>query len=330
MGVCKVIMTQEPIGILNRANSFLGLSKAFVKWFLKLVRIRRMSGPEMVEKNLLRGLALIGQLYEVNPFNRGRTKRIYILRDVESFVGIADWEYKTKKIFAGPNLSAQEHVRIQDRYSLIQKHIVPSKGVFDTLVLHGIPPEKIVVWPVGIDTHNFVDCGDISKKYDALIYFKRRSEAELESVIALLSQKNQTYTLLQYGHYSISEFKKRIARCRYAVILDNTESQGIAIEEIMACNVPMFVFDQIYLGDSPRPEFSDILDVSSVPYWSDECGVRVSTDMYGKSKKPYMRIEQCGSLFEDFLKSIHTYTPRNFIVKNLSLERQARAFLDLV
>ena len=160
---------------------------------------------------------------------------------------------------------------------------MPSKYVRAICGVLGAPDSLIKVWPVGVHADPFPDTRGCEKAIDALVYFRNRREAELQCLQAMLAELGQTARILRYGFYKEADMLRLARRCRYAVVLDYTESQGIAIQELMSCNLPLFVFDQVYQGDSDVIDFRESFRVTSVPYWSDVCGVRVPTDRDGRS-----------------------------------------------
>ena len=178
-------------------------------------------------------------------------------------------------------------------------------------------PESILeVWPVGIDTKEFSEVTKSSDQlFDCLIYFKSRSPEELNFVTSLLDSFNQKYALVQYGNYSEDNFKKIIKNSKYCFSLDDTESQGIALQEIMSSNLPMFVWDVdkwTYRG----PEYE--CPATSVPYWDPMCGEKTSIKEEIKDK------------FHMFINNLNNYTPRQFILDNLNLEKQAQELINIV
>ena len=52
-------------------------------------------------------------------------------------------------------------------------------------------------------------------------------------MINFLESRGVTYTGLQYGNYTPKEFNESLGQVKYCIIIDNTESQGIAIQEMM-------------------------------------------------------------------------------------------------
>ncbi len=321
-------MNQSPsISILSRGR---GPASAF-KFFLQHRIFKRSPGPFAVEKNLTDGLRVINTNFNLNPPPTHLNNNLVILRDKKA----ADWVFslhrKFEKVIVGPNFSAEQMAGLHKKYQkLINFFIAPSPQVQFVYKYYGVPETKIKVWPVGINTEDFGDTSQLPKTHDALVYFKRRTKAELAQVLELLKQENQSYQVLEYGRYDKNDFRQATQACRYAVILDGTESQGIALEEIMASNLPLFVFDQVYLGQPVHKYLNDNLKVTSIPYWSDICGVVVPTDTYGQTQHPYSSIPETREKFKEFLTKLASFNPRSYILENLSLVGQAKKFLEIL
>lgn len=263
-------------------------------------------GPGKVIENLKKGLALLNENYEENGPAREGTAKIAL-----SSHFIINTEH-VKDMFIGPNLCTlpiDNGVVMAQQY---RKMVVPSEWV-KQLYMKWLPEEKLFVWPVGIDTDKFHDSSHLNKTIDCLIYAKNRPPEELKILVNILKAHQQSFDIITYGSYSEEDFIQRIGRCRYCAVLDNTESQGIALEEIMSCNLPMFVWDATFWNDR-GPDNS--CSASSVPFWSEECGIRViDKDLLSQS-------------FQIFLDNQGTYNPRSYIVENLGLAKQAQELVQ--
>lgn len=250
----------------------------------------REKGPGKVVGNLIQGLDLLGIKYKLNSDGDINL----ILQNCDRLSG------NLSNCFLGPNICTlpieNEHVM---NYSAYNKLLVPSEWV-KNLYERWIPEEKIEIWPVGIDTEKFTDKSKYEKQYDFLVYFKRRSKQELHSVLSKLKENNLTYKVLEYGNYVESKFIDLISKSKYGFVVDNCESQGIAIQEMMSCNLPLVVLDSkewIDKGDQFKCE------ATSVPYWdSERCGVVID------------HIDDFNLSFID-----RKYDSRDFITENLSL-----------
>jgi hypothetical protein len=247
-------------------------------------------GPGKVVDNLIKGLDLSGIKYRINSDGDVNL----ILQNCNRLSG------NLSKCFLGPNICTLpiDNQYVMNMYSY-NKLLVPSEWV-KNLYKRWIPEEKIEIWPVGIDTDKFTDKSKCEKEYDFLVYFKRRNTQDLHSVLSKLKENNLTYKVLEYGNYVESEFIDFISKSKYGFVVDNCESQGIAIQEMMSCNLPLIVFDSkewVDRGDQFKCEST------SVPYWdSERCGVVID------------QIDDFNLSFID-----RKYDSRDFITENLSL-----------
>ena len=313
------------VSLLTRGTGFVETGKS---WLLHN-GLGSSPGPLILEKNLLKGLKKIGAEFNIDPENSGLFSNICILRSLKTLQRIKNFPKKNLNLIVGPNLKAQDMAKFESLGVFPKFFLAPSLEVKKAYEYYGVPKEKIIVWPVGIDTECFKDTSEDLKFFDALVYFKRRRKPELEEVLCLLKNYNQTFRLLEYGKYSPKELHLACSQCKYSVVLDGTESQGIAIESIMSSNLPMFVLDQIYLGEFEDLKIQESLQVTSVPYWGEMCGIKVLTDSFGKSPFGHIEIAKANLQFEVFLKSLKSFQPRKYILKNLTLEKQAQEFLNI-
>lgn len=263
-------------------------------------------GPGKLVHNLLKGLDLLNVEYSCNKdIQKIKGENIYCPQDHS----ILKSDF-IKRMVIGPNICVlpfDSPVVMEQKY---KKMIVPSEWVFDKYS-KWISKEKLQIWAIGIDTNQFYPNKN-TKRYDCLLYFKRRTNQELTESIKILNKFNQTYYLLEYGNYKEDDFVNLINSCNYSFILNGTESQGIAIQEIMSCNCPVFVWDIAFWND--RGEELRV-PATSVPYWSSDCGIKTTNNI-----KNY---------FEIFLNTLNKYHPRDFIENNFNLIQQSKELLKL-
>ena len=170
---------------------------------------------------------------------------------------------------------------------------------------------KISVWPVGIETFN--NERDIT--YDCLIYFKRREQKELDAVKQFLDNKNLTYKMVQYGDYGEDGFKNLVNQAKFCFLINGTESQGIAVQEIMSMGVPIIAWDikeWLDQGEAYR------VPATSIPYWSERCG------------EVFFNIDELDVTFSKFYATLDEYDPKAFIKDNLSFECSVKTLLDIL
>ena len=173
--------------------------------------------------------------------------------------------------------------------------------------------------PFGVDTNKFVP-SQHEKEYDCLVYIKRRSNDIVNNTINILNQKGLKYKVFTYGSYNEDDYLSSLQKAKFMISLDAHESQGFALEEAMSCNVPLLVMDATSMYDEKPDGVNSLYEylrpkkllATSVPYWSDECGIK--TDEANLSKD----IDRMNSQF----------APRDYILRTLSDEVCMRRILD--
>ena len=167
--------------------------------------------------------------------------------------------------------------------------------------------------PYAVDVDTFKPMNK-QPEFDCLVYQKHRLQSVVDNVIHILNEKALTYRIVKYGHYSESDYLQLLQQCKFMVCVDAHESQGFALQEAMSCDIPLLVLNATSMYDETndgvhlhneylRPKK---LTATSAPYWSDECGIKV-TD-----------IADFPNALETMLKTYETFQPRNYILKTLS------------
>ena len=90
------------------------------------------------------------------------------------------------------------------------------------------------------------------------------------------------------------------------------KAQGIAIQEIMSYDTPLFVWD-VETWEDQGPKYS--VPATSVPYWSSECG-EIFTD-----------VNDMESTFNKFYGKINEYTPRSQVCGEKFIIQKFRNFI---
>lgn len=110
-------------------------------------------------------------------------------------------------------------------------------------------------------------------------------------------------------------------RSRAMVYLSRHETQGIAAQQVLAADVPVFAWDEGGFWQDPQyyPGRVKFEPVTSVPYWDDRCGVKFRTGT------------EIAPAFDTFWRGVEggVYCPRQMIVENLTLERCASKYVSL-
>ena len=257
------------------------------------------NGPGKVAINLIKGLKKLG------------------LDVVENQEGdmtgcLASWSPRFKDLpsetLVGPNLVV---IPPDDPtiWSHFKNFVVPCQWVKDKYERFSLTQKtKIHTWAVGIDTELF--CPSDKKEIDCFLYFKNGSQENRQKVIDTLEKRRISFVEFKYGGYSETDFIKTVQKCRFCILITDTESQGIAYQEILSMGLPCYVINKPFWDY--YPQFS--CPSTSVPYFDTRCGF-VCTDL---------------SYFENFLSVVNLFEPREYILDNLTLEKSASEYVKLL
>lgn len=156
------------------------------------------------------------------------------------------------------------------------------------------------------------------KRTKVSIYYKRRDPEQLEYIKAFLSSKGIVYRIFNYvTKYKEEEYLEYLQNSRFMFVLDAHESQGFALEEAMACNVPLLVWNVNTMADEYGSRYPS-LTATSVPYWDERCG------------KIFKDKDDLPRIYEEFISKLDTYNPREYILETLTVEKCAKRFIELV
>jgi hypothetical protein len=263
-----------------------------------------MSGPKKVIESLFRSLEDTGVSFATNQ--EKYENNLFLHWDPYQVNNYAELRHKDK-LLVGPQVwpFAPEFQQLTE----YGKIITPSQWVAD-LYTKFFDVRGTLNWPVAIYPP------DIERKEpeaDYLVYFKNRPRNHLMVALNYLQQRGLRFIILEYGNYTQEQFKNALSSVRFCVIIDNTESQGIAIQEMMAANKPLFVLDQP-VWDHMGQEYA--VTATSVPYWSDECGEKIT------------RPEEIEDAFDRFYSNLDNYTPKDFVERELSPQKTVQILLD--
>ena len=268
----------------------------------------RVSGPEKVVKNTIDALEQEGIEYAINDDTYSYN---FLMQYQHGVAHLKHQELEHSSCVIGPQVwPFDSYGKFLIENPQYYKNIIAPSEWVKNLFENKLGISKVVVWPVGIKEPNIIS----NQSIDCLIYYKNRPAEHLEQVKSLLSKRGLTHVQLQYGSYSQDEFKHALAKVQFCIIIDNTESQGIAIQEMMAVGKPLFVWDineWDYMGEQYK------VPATSVPYWSDECGEK------------FYFVDELEETFERFYDRIDTYNPRNLIDSELSYKSSMKKLLNI-
>ena len=296
-----------------RASDLIGKSRAIEP---------RIDGPTTVRVNLLKGLEKIGQPYFFNPPVGKVTRLVGVLSNPAALrwaIGAKE-RGRIRWLIAGPNLvvTPDEHAGILN-HPAIDLVVTPSKWVSQcyAAIAPGLS-DKLVEWSAGVDENYWCPSSDqsASKKLDFLIFAKLQSpssEYMIHEIGSELANRGFSFSQLRYGTFQQGEYRSLLRASRALLYLSESESQGLALFEAWACDVPTLVWDRKYWDwHGYRCE------ASSAPYLSAQCGLSFH-DLSAFFEK-----------LDSFVVTLPTFRPRDYIRSRFTQAQAAYSYSQLL
>jgi len=202
------------------------------------------------------------------------------------------------------------------------KYVVQHREFVDRILVHsdwakhriceeGPELESIVsTWPIGVDLQEWNPPPKKREpKKQVLVYQKNAPPEVLSSVLKAVKSANIEPLLLNYGNYKINEFRNKLSQCSLAIFLSRVETQGMAMNECWAMDVPTIIWT-----DSQKlfTKFQH-----SAPLLTAETG------------RYFYHLDELNSLLSD-LSWLETCKPRLWVEENLKLEGSIDYLVRLV
>ncbi len=273
------------------------------------------SGPQKLVNNILK--SYLGNKNVV--FNQSKFNNYYFINfDQDNLELVKNLlKNKSNKLIIGPLYTVDNFKNLA---KLTTEHenlkiAVASESSMETMkniAKDLVSSEKFLLLPVGIQSTKEIYLFAEKKKRinnQCLIYFKGRKKTELEYVKAKLKAKNISFEIYEYGKYKNRQLIKVAKKSKYGIVLGRTESQGIAINEIMATNLPLLI-----LNSSINNYEGKSFHGTTVPYWDKSCGEIVND------------LNSFDDIFEHFIENVDSniYNSSEYIAENLSFESMHR------
>lgn len=160
--------------------------------------------------------------------------------------------------------------------------------------------EKLVVLPVGVDTEEWCPTSDV-RRSGYLVYVKTGSRI-VDDVTCYLSDKGLDHTIVHYGNYDVAMYKSLLNSSRGMIYLSESETQGIALAEAWAMDVPTLVWDPQAEADWRGIKF---VSGSSCPYLSPATG------------QSWQTLNDLTQLIEQQSSEAAKLNPRAWVVANM-------------
>lgn len=260
-----------------------------------------------VANSARRGLKKIRCDFTNNPDDLNEVKEnVVVLCDERAGMQAYKWknDHKIKTLLVGPtfHLSTENYFI---SWPLVNCYLSPSE--WPALNLYRVRPsltDRVQIWYAGIDeqywkpTVRFKD--KQSKK--VLLYCKTNSEIS-EQAKRCLKEFGYIPEEIVWGKYKHDGYKKMLEECKFAVFVSRSETQGIALAEAWAMDVPVLAWN-------PQTSFDwdNIIwmPVSSCPYMNPMVGL------------DWQEIDQFRSILRNFEKPAESFQPRRWVLLNMT------------
>jgi glycosyltransferase involved in cell wall biosynthesis len=179
-------------------------------------------------------------------------------------------------------------------------------------------------FPIAVNTDKFKPSIEAQKELDCIVYIKRRSLSLVNYTLALLNEKHIKYTVIRYGEYNETDYINLLSKTKFMITLDAHESQGFALQEAMSYGVPLLVMNATSIYDETNDRdvvtYAHLkpkkLVATSVPYWSEECGIKITNE------------SELSEAIDKMRSSYNTFTPRDYVLRTLSANVCMKRILD--
>lgn len=301
----------------HRNLVFVFKKKAAEKLCLLTGRGVRYTGHPGVTRSLVEGLRKVGANFNYNPAcieHVGET--VVVLADRGALEQAINWkkEGKISRLLAGPNLvvlpsDAPELITAPE----IDVYLVNSEWTYRAYLDDApVLKENGHIWAAGVDTKFWRPSHHIVSNRRILIYQKNAPEGVMTGCRRVIEHAEFKTVTLKYGEYSAVDFLEKLRECEAAVFLSPSESQGIALAEAWAVDVPTMVWNPGWFTyDGKR------LKCSSAPYLTRETGLF------------FNRLEDFKNVFIEWQKNKDDFSPRKWVINNMTDDICAMKLLKL-
>jgi glycosyltransferase involved in cell wall biosynthesis len=280
---------------------------------------RKKTGYTVLSELLTRSLSRAGYTVRLNDYASARKHPHYPVGLIGIRTLVERWKL-ANPVLLGPALydHPMQAPRLMDD-PRFRTYLLSSQWAYDFYSRYY--GKACAQWFVGIDTAQWPDTSGKVKDIDFLIYDKIRwnhdrfESSLLEPIQNALRARGFRVETVRYLFHDHASYRRLLERSRAMVFLCEHETQGIAYQEAMACNVPILAWDNGYWLDPLAYRFEkEMVPASSVPFFSPDCGERFA-DWAGFTPA-----------LERFLARLPELKPRRYVCEHLSLERSAEIY----
>ncbi len=276
-------------------------------------------GHHGVTRSLVEGLSKIGADFNYNHRKQKDVGAVVVVLSgidaLQQAIGFKQTG-KIQKLLAGPNLMvrAMEYNNILSSPE-IDICIVPSDWV--RIAYEADAPDlagRIRCWYAGIDERFWRPDSSREKDRQVLIYWKTETKDFYKGVKKLLKGYGWLPVKLEYGRHSRDEFRETLSGSVFAVFISRSESQGIALAEAWAMDVPTLVWNPKELAAHGRVYST----VSACPYLTDLTGL------------DWVSLEEFDKVLGEIEIKLNAFKPREWVLANMTDEVSSQLLLRVI
>lgn len=306
------VLTAPPSSVTTRLACALARSRSFIRCLLtrqKFPQPPRYGGHYAVTRSLVEGLLSAEIPHNYNPPTQQLLPTCIVLSgcDTLQFAIEQKRRGRIKKLYAGPNI-----VTLPDEHdNLIVSPevdfcVVPSKWVED-LYLTRCPglQGRTLIWAAGICADEWIPdrAANCQEQDGVLIYIKgERGRQLFVHYHSVLLSWFGDLTVLEYGRYDRVDYYRELNHCLLMIVFGGTESQGLALAEAWAMDIPTWV----HVADSWDSPGGSAYPASAAPYLSSYTGAFFSDERTLKA------------LRDQWARKALAYAPRNWVLANMT------------
>ena len=155
-----------------------------------------------------------------------------------------------------------------------------------------------------------------------MLYFKQRDQDILKDVFEFLIKKYNNIRFFHYEQgYNENDYLDACSKSPFCIWLGRHESQGFALQECLSSDTPILVIDVESMLDEidrygNRPWINGpFLKATAAPYFDKRCGIKTDVDNWEED-------------FDVFIENLEKYSPRSYVVEELSGEALSKKWLE--
>lgn len=277
-----------------------------------------IQGHNGVTGSVLRGLQKLGIPMSYNPTKPEDVgEHIIVLVSIEALYQAIDLKKqgRIKTLIVGPNImnnpSENNHLLGSAE---IDCYIAPCNWA-RTCNIEEEPliKRKTAIWYAGVDTNFWQPITSKTESKTMLVYWKTEPESFCIAIEEILRAHGWQTIRLHYGHYDTKEYKNILNQVDAATFISVSESQGIALAECWAMNIPTLVW-------APGTAFiyNRWIPVSSAPYLTQATGVFWQT------------VNDLNAILISYNELKRRFAPRNWVLNYMTDESSIMLMLDII